>query len=120
MIDPGQIFAEITARVGKPYYRRVDQAIDAARKERFKKLTPENIQAKSLAAEPILQILTRAPGNNESIGGIKVVTEDGWFAARPSGTENVYKLYAESLRSEDHLSAVIAEGQQMVDAALKG
>jgi phosphoglucomutase len=118
--DPGQHYAEITAQFGVPCYRRIDAPASPAQKAAFKKLTPEAVTAKELAGESITARLTRAPGNNAEIGGLKVTTENGWFAARPSGTENIYKLYAESFTSLAHLDAIIAEAQQIVSRSLGG
>ena len=117
--DPGQHYAEITAKFGVPSYKRIDAPATPEQKKTFKKLTPEAVKADTLAGEPITARLTRAPGNNADIGGLKVCTENGWFAARPSGTENIYKVYAESFKSAAHLDQIIAEAQQIVTAALK-
>jgi len=94
--------------------RRIDPCI----KEELQKLSPESVKESELAGEPIVAKLTRAPGNNASIGGLKVVAKSGWFAARPSGTENIYKIYAESFKGESHLNAIISEAQEMVNNAL--
>jgi len=118
--DPGQHYADLTARYGAPCYRRIDAPASPAQKAAFKQLTGERVQAATLAGEPILARLTKAPGNGASIGGIKVVSENGWFAARPSGTEDIYKLYAESFKSEAHLDAIIAEAQEILSVALAG
>ncbi|HWH67858.1 MAG TPA: hypothetical protein VNT26_00615, partial [Candidatus Sulfotelmatobacter sp.] len=117
--DPGQHYQELTAKFGAPSYKRIDAPATPEQKKAFKKLTPEAVKASTLAGEPITAKLTRAPGNNAEIGGLKVVTQNGWFAARPSGTENIYKVYAESFKGPAHLDAVIAEAQQIVTAALK-
>jgi phosphoglucomutase len=117
--DPGQHFKEIAALHGQPYYRRVDQPATPTEKSILKKLTPDAVQAGTLAGEPILAKLTAAPGNNAAIGGLKVVAANGWFAARPSGTENVYKIYAESFKEEQHLEQILAEARQIVEAALR-
>ncbi|MDA0136555.1 phosphoglucomutase (alpha-D-glucose-1,6-bisphosphate-dependent) [Solirubrobacter deserti] len=109
--DPGQHYTELTERHGAPAYKRVDSPIDAERKEKLLALNPEDISATELAGDPIAAKLTRAPGNDAPIGGVKVVTESGWFAARPSGTEDIYKLYAESLKGEDHLQQIIEEAR---------
>ena len=109
--DPGAAYQELTARHGAPAYRRVDSPVDAERKAQL--LDPE-ITATELAGEKILQVLTKAPGNDAPIGGVKVITESGWFAARPSGTEDIYKLYAESLRGEEHLERIIADAQEIL------
>lgn len=116
--DPGQHYAEITQRYGAPCYTRLDAAATPEQKARLKKLSPEAVKGDELAGEPIRAKLTRAPGNNASIGGLKVVAENGWFAARPSGTENIYKLYAESFRGPEHLQRVVTEAQELVSAAL--
>jgi phosphoglucomutase len=118
--DPAQHYAEITGKFGTPHYVRVDTPCTPEQKTGFKKLTPESVGASRLAGEAIAAKLVNAPGNNAPIGGLKVVTENGWFAARPSGTENIYKLYAESFKSPDHLKSILAEAQTMVAASLKG
>ncbi len=112
--DPGAAYAELTERFGAPAYRRVDSPVDAERKEKLLALEPDDITATELAGDPIVNVLTRAPGNDAAIGGVKVVTEHGWFAARPSGTEDIYKLYAESLRGEEHLEQIIADAQEIL------
>lgn len=117
--DPGQHYAELTAKFGAPSYKRIDAPATPEQKKAFKKLTPEAVTASSLAGEAITQKLTRAPGNNADIGGLKVCTANGWFAARPSGTENIYKIYAESFKGTAHLDDIIAEAQTIVTAALK-
>jgi phosphoglucomutase len=116
--DPGRHYQELAARYGTPHYVRIDAPATPAQKAAFKQLTGEKVAAATLAGEPILARLTRAPGNDAPIGGLKVVTENGWFAARPSGTEDIYKLYAESFKSETHLQQIVAEAQQIVTAAL--
>ncbi len=116
--DPGEHYLEMTAQFGTPYYQRIDAPASPAQKAAFKKLSPENVTATELAGEPITAKLTKAPGNNATIGGLKVVTENGWFAARPSGTENIYKLYAESFKGEDHLAAIILQAQEIVARTL--
>ena len=116
--DPGQYLEDLAARFGRPFYQRIDAPATPEEKARFKQLAPEKVTATELAGEPIVARLTRAPGNNEAIGGLKVVTRNGWFAARPSGTENVYKLYAESFTSQAHLDAIIGEAQPIVSQAL--
>ena len=116
--DPGQHFQELAARYGMPFYVRIDAPASPAQKAAFQHLTADRVRAASLAGEPITARLTRAPGNDAPIGGLKVTTENGWFAARPSGTENIYKLYAESFKSAEHLQAIVAEAQQIVTAAL--
>jgi len=116
--DPGQHFQALVAEFGRPYYTRIDAPATPEQKARLEKLAPEAIKASDLAGEPIISKLTRAPGNNEPIGGLKVVAATGWFAARPSGTENLYKIYAESFRDEQHLQAIVAEAQSIVGHAL--
>jgi phosphoglucomutase len=115
--DPGAHYAELTAKFSAPLYTRIDQPATSAQKAALKKLSPEAVRATTLAGEPILQRLTRAPGNNAELGGLKVVTENGWFAARPSGTEDVYKIYAESFRDQAHLDAVVEEARAIVGEA---
>ena len=117
--DPGEHYRELTAQFGTPYYTRLDAPATPAQKARLQQLSPEAVQAATLAGEPITARLTRAPGNNAPIGGLKVVAASGWFAARPSGTEHIYKIYAESFKDEAHLHAIVAEAQQMVDNALQ-
>jgi phosphoglucomutase len=116
--DPGEHYEELAARHGRPAYRRVDAPATSAQKEALKRLSPERLGASELAGERIERVLTAAPGNGAPIGGIKVVAGDCWFAARPSGTEEVYKIYAESFRGDDHLGQVLAQAQSIVDAAL--
>jgi phosphoglucomutase len=116
--DPGLHYRALEERLGRSFYDRIDTLATPEEKARLSRLAPEDVRATTLAGEPILARLTRAPGNNAPIGGLKVVTASGWFAARPSGTENVYKLYAESFRNRAHLEAIIAEAQQVVAAAL--
>jgi phosphoglucomutase len=116
--DPGVHYQEMTERLGNPRYTRIDAAATPEQKARLKKLSPEDVKASSLAGEPITAKLTRAPGNNAEIGGLKVVAENGWFAARPSGTEDIYKVYAESFKSEEHLQRIVEEAQEIVGNAL--
>jgi phosphoglucomutase len=118
--DPGEHYAELTREFGAPAYTRIDAPATPEQKAAFKKLTPEAVKATELAGEPITAKLTKAPGNNASIGGLKITTQNGWFAARPSGTENIYKIYAESFRDKAHLEAIVAEAQQIVTRALAG
>jgi phosphoglucomutase len=116
--DPGEHYQELTEEFGAPCYTRIDAAATPEQKARLAKLAPDAVKASTLAGEPITAKLTRAPGNNAPIGGLKVVATSGWFAARPSGTENIYKIYAESFRSESHLEALVSEAQEMVNSAL--
>lgn len=116
--DPGQLYAELTAKYGAPVYQRVDAAATKDEKAKLAKLSPAQVTATELAGEPITAILTEAPGNKAAIGGLKVTTENGWFAARPSGTEDVYKIYAESFQGEDHLRQIQTEAKALVSAAL--
>ena len=118
--DPGEHYRELTAEFGSPQYTRIDAAATPEQKARLEKLSPDAVKAANLAGEPITAKLTRAPGDNEPIGGLKVVTANGWFAARPSGTENIYKIYAESFKDEAHLKAIVSEAQKIVDKALGG
>lgn len=118
--DPGEHFQELAAEFGMPYYTRIDAAASPEQKARLSKLSPGAVSASTLAGEPITARLTTAPGNNAAIGGLKVVTKNGWFAARPSGTENIYKIYAESFKDEQHLRLIVEEAQQIVDSALGG
>ena len=117
--DPGEYYHELTDRLGVPYYLRVDAPATPEEKNRLKGLAPEAVSAGELAGEPIVAKLTRAPGNGGSIGGLKVVTTSGWFAARPSGTENIYKLYAESFKSQTHLEAILEEAQKILSRVLE-
>ncbi|EHJ46827.1 phosphoglucomutase, alpha-D-glucose phosphate-specific [Solidesulfovibrio carbinoliphilus subsp. oakridgensis] len=117
--DPAAHYADLTARFGQPVYERLDAPATKAQKAALGKLSPEMVTATSLAGEAITAKLTHAPGNGAAIGGLKVVTENGWFAARPSGTEDVYKIYAESFNGRDHLQALQAEAKEIVDAAFK-
>jgi phosphoglucomutase len=117
--DPGRHYLEMTQEFGMPFYTRIDAPATPAQKQKLKKLSPQAVAATTMAGEAITARLTKAPGNNADIGGLKVVTQNGWFAARPSGTENIYKLYAESFQSQSHLEAIVAEAQQIVTAALK-
>ena len=113
-MDPGARYAELTRDLGSPIYERIDAPATVEQKRRFKQLAPDQIDARELAGEPIRSIMTTAPGNGESIGGLKVVTDEGWFAVRPSGTEDVYKLYAESFRDRAHLEKIQTEAQAIV------
>jgi phosphoglucomutase len=110
--DPGRAYEELTGRFGAPAYRRVDSPVTPEKKDAL--LSLETVDADELAGEPITDVLTRAPGNDAPIGGVKVVAEHGWFAARPSGTEDIYKLYAEALDGEERLERIIAEAQELL------
>ena len=116
--DPGQHYRDLTAEFGTPYYARIDAPATLEQKAKLQRLSPNAVAASSLAGEPITGKLTRAPGNNAPIGGLKVTTAHGWFAARPSGTENIYKVYAESFQSEAHLSRILAEAEAIVNQAM--
>jgi phosphoglucomutase len=116
--DPGEHYRELTAEFGTPYYTRIDAPATSEQKARLQKLSPDAVKESDLAGEPITAKLTRAPGNNAPIGGLKVVAASGWFAARPSGTEDIYKIYAESFKSQAHLNAIVNEAQEMVNNAL--
>ncbi len=116
--DPGEHYRELTAEFGTSYYTRIDAPATPEQKARLKELSPDAVMESNLAGESIIAKLTRAPGNNAPIGGLKVVTGSGWFAARPSGTENIYKIYAESFKDESHLNAMLSEAQEIVNNAL--
>ncbi len=116
--DPGEHYRELTAEFGAPFYTRIDAPATPEQKARLAKLSPDAVKASTLAGEPITATLTRAPGNDAPIGGLKVVAASGWFAARPSGTENIYKIYAESFRDHAHLDAIVGEAQEIVNHAL--
>jgi phosphoglucomutase len=118
--DPGEHYHDLTAEFGTPYYTRIDAPATPEQKARLEKLSPEAVTAATLAGKPITGKLTRAPGNGAPIGGLKVVAADGWFAARPSGTENIYKIYAESFKDEAHLKVIVSEAQEIVNKALAG
>ncbi|GAB4484365.1 MAG: phosphoglucomutase (alpha-D-glucose-1,6-bisphosphate-dependent) [Anaerolineales bacterium] len=118
--DPAQHYQELAERFGAPRYKRVDAKANAEQKAILKNLSPEAVKAQTLAGDPITARLTRAPGNGASIGGLKVTTANGWFAARPSGTEDIYKIYAESFVDEAHLERILAEAQQIVGEAFGG
>jgi phosphoglucomutase len=116
--DPGEIYRELTREFGESAYTRVEAPANALQKAMLKKLSPEQIHSTNLAGEKIQAVLTHAPGNGAAIDGLKVTTQSGWFAARPSGTEDIYKIYAESMIGEDHLRRIVEEAQSIVDAAL--
>ncbi len=117
--DPGEHYLELTAEFGTPWYTRIDAPATSEEKARIASLSPQSVRATTLAGEPITSKLTRAPGNDAPIGGLKIVAPSGWFAARPSGTESLYKIYAESFRSERHLATIVEEAQRIVGAALQ-
>jgi phosphoglucomutase len=117
--DPGEMYRELTREFGEPAYDRVESSATPERKKILKNLSNQNISKKELAGEKIETILTQAPGNHAPIGGLKVTTKSGWFAARPSGTENIYKIYAESFRGADHLRRIMEEAQNLVNDAFK-
>jgi len=116
--DPSQHFSELVTEFGLPYYTRIDRPASPEQKAKLGALSPESVEASTLAGELIIAKLTKAPGNGASIGGLKVVSNSGWFAARPSGTENIYKIYAESFRDEGHLEEIVSEAQEIVQTAL--
>lgn len=117
--DPGDLYRELAGQLGTPFYTRIDASASPEQKAAMGLLSPGDIKAKELAGEPITAKLSVAPGNNAPIGGVKVVTANGWFAARPSGTENIYKIYAESFKDETHLEGIVAEAREIVNAALQ-
>jgi len=117
--DPGQHYQDLAAEFGQSHYTRIDAPATPEQKTKLASLSPDLVRAAEMAGEPFTAKLTKAPGNGAPIGGLKVVTENGWFAARPSGTENIYKIYAESSRGEDHLQRIVGEAQQIVADALK-
>ncbi|WP_027185192.1 phosphoglucomutase (alpha-D-glucose-1,6-bisphosphate-dependent) [Desulfovibrio inopinatus] len=116
--DPGLLYTELTERFGNPVYERIDSAATPEQKAKLKNLSPENVTADTLAGETITAAMTKAPGNNAAIGGLKVTTKNGWFAARPSGTEDIYKIYAESFLGRDHLKRIQDEAKEIVAQAL--
>src|SRR5436853_4383498 len=117
--DPGEHYRELTAAFGTPYYTRIDAPATPAQKARLKQLDPAAVKDAELAGESIVAKLTKAPGNGAPIGGLKVVTASGWFAARPSGTEDVYKIYAESFKNAAHLDGIVDEARKIVNGALE-
>ncbi|MGC1563891.1 MAG: phosphoglucomutase, alpha-D-glucose phosphate-specific, partial [Bradyrhizobium sp.] len=118
--DPGQLFEQLTRQLGKPFYERIDAPATAQQKNLLKALTGEKLAMSELAGEPVRATLSAAPGNNQPFGGIKVLAENGWFAARPSGTEDVYKIYAESFRSRAHLKEIQRDAQSAIARAFGG
>src|SRR5581483_7679891 len=116
--DPGEVYGALASAFGAPVFDRVEARATPEQKKRLAKLSAQQVHSKQLAGEPIEQILTQAPGNNAAIGGLKVIAASGWFAARPSGTEDIYKIYAESFRGSDHLKRIVEEAQSIVSAAL--
>jgi phosphoglucomutase len=117
--DPSQLFDSLTSELGVPFYERIDAPATTAQKNRLKALSPEKLAMAELAGEPVRAVLTAAPGNGQSFGGIKVTSDSGWFAARPSGTEEVYKIYAESFRSRDHLRQIQQGAQSAINSAFE-
>ena len=117
--DPGDHYRKLTAQFGEPLYERIDAPATPEQKERLEKLSPEAVTVSELAGEPIIEKLTQAPGNNFPIGGLKVIAASGWFAARPSGTESIYKVYAESFKNQQHLNAILREAEKIVNKALE-
>jgi len=116
--DSGELYRDLVGALGEPFSERVDAPANSAQKARLAKLSPQQIHHTELAGEKIQTVLDRAPGNAAPIGGIKVTCANGWFAARPSGTEDIYKVYAESFRSDAHLREILRDAQAIVDAAL--
>jgi len=115
--DPGEHYRSLTEKFGDPAYERTDAPVTPERKAVLKNLSPDLVRVDTMAGEPILAKLTRAPANDEPIGGLKVVTQNGWFAARPSGTEDIYKVYAESFLGRDHLRRIQSEAASIIDDA---
>jgi phosphoglucomutase len=116
--DPGEIYRELTQEFGDPVYDRVEAPATAEQQVQLERLSPQQVRLTTLAGEPIQSILTHAPGNGAPLGGVKVVAEHGWFAARPSGTEPIYKLYAESFRGTAHLRRIVEDAQALVTKAI--
>jgi phosphoglucomutase len=117
--DPSQLYEELTQKLGAPAFERIDTPATKQQKAALLKLSPADIHASQLAGDAIQEMLVNAPGNGAAIGGLKVITANGWFAARPSGTEDVYKLYAESFRGQEHLQRIQTEARALIDTALK-
>jgi phosphoglucomutase len=117
--DPGEIYRELTHGLGEPLYDRIEAPATPEQKKALSKLSPEQVKSTELAGEKIESVLTRAPGDGSPIGGLKIIAENGWFAARPSGTESIYKIYAESFKGEEHLRRIQEEAQAIVDSTLK-
>jgi len=117
--DPGELYRDLVRDLGEPFSDRVEAPANPEQKSKLAKLSPSQVHIAELAGEKIQSVLDRAPGNDAPIGGIKVVTENGWFAARPSGTEDIYKIYAESFRGVEQLRAILQEAQEIVDDALR-
>jgi phosphoglucomutase len=117
--DPGRHYAEIEEKLGRSYYSREDQPATLKEVQTLSKLTPAMIHHKELAGEPIESVVDRASGNNAPIGGLKVTTQNGWFAIRPSGTEPIYKIYAESFKSDDHLAQIFTDAREVVKSAME-
>jgi phosphoglucomutase len=115
--DPGELYKDLTREFGDPAYERIDAPATAEQKKVLAKLSPKDVDVSELAGEKITSMLTTAPGTTNPIGGLKVVAENGWFAARPSGTEDIYKLYAESFQGADHLKKIQAEAQEIITRA---
>jgi len=118
--DPGELYGELTREFGAPSYDRVEAPATPAQKRRLAALSPDQVQCSKLAGEKVLSVINEAPGNHAPIGGVKVSAATGWFAARPSGTEDLYKIYAESFRGRDQLDRIVQEAQVIVDRALAG
>ncbi|HSC29752.1 MAG TPA: hypothetical protein VLD67_20915, partial [Vicinamibacterales bacterium] len=116
--DPGELYLDLTGDLGEPAAERVEAPATAEQKRKLSRLSPKQLRITELGGEPILRVLDHAPGNSAPLGGIKVVTASGWFAARPSGTEDIYKIYAESFRGQEHLQVLLREAQATVDRAL--
>jgi phosphoglucomutase len=116
--DPGEVYRELTRDLGDPVYERIDAPATSEQKAALARLSPSDIHATEVAGQPILKILSAAPGDGNSIGGIKVFAKDGWFAARPSGTEEIYKIYAESFLGQEHLRQIQEEAQTIVAETL--